>query len=114
MSSSLIPTDNSGPVLPQPFMRPGPARALPSFPVGRPAVRGKNCCAPRHKKRSRPEGRLPFRCVPVFGLEEDHATDLEEVEILEAGTDLFPVGDEVATTSRASSPRRPERLTAVL
>src|SRR5262249_52377024 len=99
----ISPTHNSGEVPPQPFLRPGPARAMPSFPVGRLAARGKNCCTPRHKKRSRPEGRLPLSRVPVFSLEEDHAADLEEVEILEVRADSTSVGNETATANRASS-----------
>ena len=42
----------------------------------------------RAKKRSRPEGRLPFLDNPEFGLEEDDSTNLEDIHIVEALADF--------------------------
>ena len=44
------------------------------------------------QKRSRPEGRLPYSAVPSGGLEEDHATNLEQIPVVEALVNI-PLAD---------------------
>src|SRR5262245_23522728 len=60
MSSSLVPTDNSGQVLPQPFRRLARQGRCQVFPSQSLFFRWKDYCQPLGKKEAAPKGGLHF------------------------------------------------------
>jgi hypothetical protein len=54
------------------------------------------------KKEAAPRGGFPFSQIPGCGLEEDHATNLEQIQTIDARTEMIALGHNLVVVDKAT------------